>query len=276
MRKFFCFITLLAGVTFSVSAQIINEYRYVKVPEKFDFLKEENKHQLNALTAFLFEKYGFEVLYKKEIPREADPCDVLQANVHDKSNIFRAKLYVSLENCRNETVFKSQTGTSPEKDYKTSYHEALREAFASVEKLNYRFVATENNTSAENSESEELPGEVIVDPVVTAEEIEEEASRKTSSEGKTEISNLSGSRKYTNGAITYTLKDTPEGYELFKETEDEKFAGLIKSGGGENYLYSSKNISGNAFFDTHGNLIVEYVDPNSGQLVTVNYKLQAQ
>ena len=50
----------------------------------------------------------------------------------------------------------------------------------------------------------------------------------------------------------------------------------MKSGGGENYLYSSKNVSGNAFFDRQGNLIVEYLDPNSQQLVSIHYKLKAQ
>jgi hypothetical protein len=75
-----------------------------------------------------------------------------------------------------------------------------------------------------------------------------------------------------NGNVTYNLRSTPEGFEMFRGGDAETFATLIKSGGGENYLYSSKNVSGNAFFDTQGNLIVEYLDPNTQQLVNVIYK----
>ncbi|MHA6281457.1 hypothetical protein ACXYMT_14880 [Salinimicrobium sp. CAU 1759] len=242
-------------------------------------MKHENQFEVNALTAFLFEKYGFEVLYKERVPSGIDACDVLRANVHSKSGLFRSRLYVTLEDCNNHIIFTSQTGASGEKDFRRSYHEALREAFTSFEELPEDLsVKSKTVTGDKVSTDESVPAEVIIDPtpspnepdvvqedlkvvidpVVTAEEIE-----KASDEDVVQL---------VNGNISYQLKPTPEGHVMFREKEEEKFATLIKSGGGDNFLYSSKNVSGNAFFDTNGNLVVEYLDPHTQQLVTVIYK----
>jgi hypothetical protein len=66
MKKIFLILFMISG-TFSVSAQELNEYKYIIVPEAFELSKEENQFQLNALTKFLFEEYGFETLMKQEV-----------------------------------------------------------------------------------------------------------------------------------------------------------------------------------------------------------------
>lgn len=264
------------GLAGSVTAQELSQYQYVRVPEKFDFLKEENKYQLNALTAFLFEKFGFTPLYEEPTPEGVQPCDLLYAKVHNESGIFRTKLYVTLENCNNEILFTSKTGTSREKDYKASYHEALRNAFESIEELQHSWtgeividpiISEEERKDREKTSTEDsIPAEVIVDPVISSEEREEvRNSRK-------ELSENSYAGTYSNGAVSYELKKSSPGYDLFKTGKKEPFAQLIKSGSGENYLYSSEKVSGIAFFDTQGNLVAEYVDPNSGQVITVTYR----
>lgn len=276
MKKYIFYLVFCFGMFASVAAQDLNDYRYVRVPERFEFSKEDNQFQLNALTAFLLEKKGFTALYKKGIPQGVDPCEVLTVNVHNESNLFRSRLYVTLEDCNNQTVFTSQTGSSKEKEYQVSYHEALREAFASIEELNYNPNVAEKNTSGINAaENEQIP-EVIIDPAITSEGIEKVAAKEISSRENKISSQEDQIQKFLNGPNTYILMKSAVGYDLFKEGQQEKFAGLMKSGGGDNYLYSSKNVSGNAFFDTHGNLVVEYLDPNSQQLVTITYKLQAQ
>lgn len=268
MKKYIVCFIFYFGLFASMAAQNI-KYQYVRVPEKFDFLKEVNQYQLNALTAFLFEKYGFKTLYKTEIPQGANSCDVLQANVHSDSNLFSSKLYITLEDCENRTVFTSRTGSSREKDFQVSYHEALRDAFVSLKEFDNTLVVAEMPTQdIDHTEKAQVP-QVIVDPIVTSEEIEEVEAEQTSLEGDNVL-------RFVNGPIMYLLKRSSVGYDLYKEGEQEKFASLMKSGGGDNYLYSSKNISGNAFFDTEGNLVVEYLDPDSQQLITVTYKLKAQ
>ena len=289
MKSIILFFTLLFGVTGNIFGQDLSHYQYVKVPNQFEFLKHQNQYELNALTAFLLEKYGFEALYEEEVPAGVDPCNVLLANVHNKSGLFRSRLYLTLENCKDEVVFTSKTGVSREKNFQKSYHEALRDAFTSFKELRKdpeviidpvpeTEMAEKNTTPAEviidpvpaPEKVQEKPSEVIVDPVITSEEMEkaeEEESNRTSSEDHLQ---------FVNGPVNYLLKQTAVGFELYRKGEKEKFGTLLKSGGGENFLYSSKNLSGNAFFDAQGNLVVEYLDPNTRQLVSVIYKRKDQ
>lgn len=253
MRNFVCIIIVLFSVL-AGNAQDLSDYSYVRVPEKYDFQDEENKYQLNALTAFLFEKYGFQVLYKQPNPTGVEMCDVLSANVHNESGFLRSKLYVTLENCQGEEVFRSALGVSREKDYKRSYHEALREAFESFEGL-----------------EQDSTGVVIVEPSVSKKDIRSLEKGNERSRGESLQSMSAETYRFSNGSRDYLLKETLRGYELYQEGEPEIFARLIRSGRGENFLYSSGAISGNAYFDAKGNLLVEYLDKTSGQLVTVVY-----
>lgn len=276
MKKIIFATVFCLGFASSVKGQDWNQYQYVRVPEKFDFLKEENQYQLNALTAFLFEKFGFTSLYEEPTPEGVQPCEVLFANVHNESGLFRSRLFVTLEDCQKKVVFTSKTGVSREKDYKVSYQEALRDAFESVEDLQHTYTgeviidpvvsAEEREEYEDLSEADSLPAEVIVDPVITSEErAEVEASEKAA--GKMEFSG-----SYQNGAVSYDLEETAVGYDLFRNEKKERFARLIRSGRGDNFLYSSGAVSGNAYFDAQGNLIAEYVDASSGQVITVIYK----
>lgn len=272
-------LMLCIGLNTSLFGQNLQDYKFIRVPVKFDFLKEENQYQLNALTAFLFEKKGFEVLYRDDIPENIDPCDVLQANVHSDWGFLKTKLYFTLENCKQATVFTSETGISREKDFKLSYHEALRAAFASIEPLSNKIAANENiikEDSVVTIEETEQRKEIIIDPIVTANDLEAiEDDRKT--EGANGASGqILEERKYVNGPSMYILKNTSTGFDLFKAGIEEKFAKLVKSGGGDTYLYSSENVSGSAFFDASGNLVVEYLDPVSQQLISVIYKVEGQ
>lgn len=276
MKKLIFTAVLFLGISVSAVGQGLDQYQYVRVPEKFEFLKEENQYQLNALTAFLFEKFGFTALYEEPTPEGVKPCEILQANVHNDSGLFTSKLYVTLENCYDEVVFTSKTGVSREKDYKVSYQEALREAFQSVEELQHTFTgevvidpvvsAEEKEAYEDSSEVDSLPAEVIVDPVITSKEREELKKPEKI------ISTKTVAGKYINGAVPYELKKTAVGYDLFKEGETEAYAKLIKSGSGENYLYSSASVNGNAYFDAQGNLVAEYLDASSGQVITVIYR----
>lgn len=243
----------------SGKAQDLGNYQYVQVPERFEFQDSENKFQLNALTAFLFDKFNFTALYKEPVPEGVDPCEVLTAEVHDESGLFRTRLYVTLENCHNEVVFKSQTGDSREKDFKRSFPEALRNAFKSVEALDHRYT-----------------GKVVVDPSLPALDEKRDAVSK-GEENKPAVMDEDevpgkDSFQFTNGSQRYILKETASGFNLYKEGEETIFSRMIRSGRGENYLYSSGDISGNAYFDDDGNLIVEYLDSRSDQVITLVYQ----
>lgn len=140
-------ILLVLSATMSSWAQLsINDYKYISVPDKFDFLKLKDEYQLNSLTVFLLEKQGFTVLDKSgNYPMDLaqNSCMKLDANVVKIKGFLFSKLQLVLTNCKNTVVFSSEVGKSKLKEYKKAYHEALRDAFASSE-FNYAYNGANN------------------------------------------------------------------------------------------------------------------------------------
>lgn len=141
MKHFFTFLVVLS-FTGSLCAQSVNDYKYVIVPEKYEFLKTNDQYQVNSLTKFLFSKYGFDSYLQNEdkpFSTRVKGCEVLHADVESESNFIQAKLVVVLKDCKGAVVYKTSQGSSKEKDFKRAYHEALREAFLDIEELRYRY-----------------------------------------------------------------------------------------------------------------------------------------
>ena len=61
-------------------------------------------------------------------------------------------------NCNGNVLYSSAVGKSKEKDYKKSYQEAIRNAFDSMEDLDYHYAG--------------VPEEVVVETILEVEEIE--------------------------------------------------------------------------------------------------------
>jgi hypothetical protein len=119
----------------------INDYKYVSVNERFDFLKTADQYQLNSLTAFLLKKNGFTVVNKQNnYPQDLaqNNCLELRANVISVKGFLKTKLQLVLTNCKENVVFTSEIGKSKLKNYKDAYYEALRDAFALTE-FNYTY-----------------------------------------------------------------------------------------------------------------------------------------
>ncbi|WP_396597240.1 hypothetical protein [Dokdonia sp. R86516] len=174
-------LLLTVVISSSLISQSVNDYKYVIVPEKFDFLNEQDQYQMNSLTTFLFNKYGFEAYLEKAsnlpLDYKRNGCNNLRADIVESSGMLRTKLRVKLLDCNDAVIFLSEEGTSKLKDYKKSYHEALRRAFVSIEELNYAYqesgavVVEEKPTMTEkplvdNSQKEEN----IVESTVSSQE----------------------------------------------------------------------------------------------------------
>ena len=139
--KIFTVLAMLIVFSSAFSQSNLNEYKYIIVPNKFDFLREENQYRLNDLTKFLFEKYGFLTLTEGgNYPDDLfnNRCLALKSNVLKESGLFKTKLKVELKNCNDHTVFTSQLGETREKDYGKAYNIALRNAFKSFETIAYK------------------------------------------------------------------------------------------------------------------------------------------
>jgi hypothetical protein len=196
--KIKCFVLVLLGIISSAFSQTnLNDYKYVIVPKKYDFLKEENQYQINSLAKFLFQKYGFETLMEGDdypLDLAKDRCLALKSNLINDSGLFKTKLKIVLKACNDKIVYTSGVGESREKEYDKAYNLALREAFKSLETLNYKYepketiamveeqaVATEKNETAQEIEKlkqeiEALKQEKIVE-VITIEPVNEEPAK---------------------------------------------------------------------------------------------------
>lgn len=167
--------------TASFAQKTINNYKYVIVPTKFDFVKGKDKYQTSSLTKFLFNKYGFKAFLENEkLPEETvnNRCLVLTGVIKDDSGLFTTKSIVELRDCYNKVVFTSQVGRSKEKDYKKAYHEAIRNAFKSIEALKYKYVPLQEDIV---TKAKEVTAVTVVPTVVeskVAEVIEKPANTK--------------------------------------------------------------------------------------------------
>jgi len=150
--KILLVVTLFIALSFYAQSNL-NQYKYVLVPEKYDFLKVANQYQINALTKFLFEKYGFLTLMEGEnYPDDLlkDRCLALNSNILNSSSLFKTKLSVVLKDCNSQLVYTSSLGETREKDFAKAYHIALRNAFKPFETMDYKYEPVENSAKNEN------------------------------------------------------------------------------------------------------------------------------
>jgi hypothetical protein len=141
-------LVLFLFLSFSgYSQNIINNYKYVVVPEKFSFLKENDQYSLNSLTKVLLQDKGFTVYFDNaELPNEVanNKCRALSADLLEKSGMFTTSLTLLLKDCQGNIVFKSKEGKSREKDYKAAYYMALKDAFTSLDQVSYAYNGSTN------------------------------------------------------------------------------------------------------------------------------------
>ncbi len=137
MRKFLLLIVL---ISVSAHAQSLNGYKYAMVPEKFSFLKEPNKYNLNLLSKMFLQKYGFEVYYDtdKTAPNDffQNNCNKIYLDLIESSNMFSTKIKVVLKDCKGNIIAESEEGVSRDKEFMASYNEALRAAFEKFPQIN--------------------------------------------------------------------------------------------------------------------------------------------
>ncbi|PRX45227.1 SPOR domain-containing protein [Salegentibacter salegens] len=292
MKRIIFILTFFIG-TIPMLAQDLNQYKYVIVPEEFEFSKEKNQFQLNALTKFLFEKYGFETLMRSEekpSDLQEDYCLGLNAKVKDNSGLFVTKLVVQLEDCRGKVVFESKEGRSREKEFKAAHHEALRDAFSNVEELNYSFKPGEVSAATPASDKEPQAAEnaevAQTKPETRApeasEDVETSATAPAEQAEPAEVvvenpmldTDSAKELNFKKDGIAYFLEKSDSGYSFFQENSQEPFAVLAKSGDADSYIYKSLTRQGVAYFNPNGDLVVEYLNQENKSVKLV-YKASA-
>ena len=136
------FVFLFLAVAITAQESNFNQYKYVIVNSKFDFVKRIDGYQTSSLTKFLFNKMGFKAfMNNEELDTELamNRCNAIYADVKDDSGMFITKTYIELRDCKGKLIFTSLSGTSRHKEYKKAFMQSIREAFQSIEKIGYRY-----------------------------------------------------------------------------------------------------------------------------------------
>jgi hypothetical protein len=133
----------------------MSDFKYIIVPNKFDFLKKSNQYQTSSLTKFLLQKKGFHVFLSTDslpIDLLQNRCLALTAIVSDASGVLIVKNKIVLQDCFGTLVYASKFGKSKEKEYKKAYHEAIRKAYATMTDLKFVY-----EPDREVDEKKEIP-----------------------------------------------------------------------------------------------------------------------
>lgn len=221
------FILLLTFCLQSFGQNEINNYKYIIVPKQFDAFKNPNQYQTSTLIKYLFTEKGFNVIYDDALPAElsSNRCLGLLVALNDESGMFSTKASLSLKDCNSKEIYKTEEGLSKIKEYKSSYDEAIREAFnSSFANFNYSYKkeASDPITVSFKNDVKEVKEESIpVEKIVNQVDSEAVVIKETSSEVMTSV------KASPTPAITIekeVLKDVvyaqniPNGYQLVDST----------------------------------------------------------
>jgi hypothetical protein len=244
-------IALLLLIHFSSFAQNVNDYQYVIVPEKYDFAKHIDEYQLNSLTQFLFNKYGFDsyrVRDEKPLGFTNGSCNALYADVESTSNYIVSRLKVVLKDCNGKIIYISEQGKSKDKDFKKSYHEALRNAFVSLEELEYAYngKSKENKTSKETVAPKETEVEIVEEVITpTKEEVIVEVEEQEVIAVKETLSIVG---KYQSADGFYTLVVAEDNLTVF---EGNQKIGTAITNDNKTYEVLTTQFSGKGHFENN-------------------------
>lgn len=261
-------IILLLILNFSFLSIAQEKYKYAIVPVKFSFLKKENQHNLNTISKKMMESYGLETYFENQLPNNFNTCEAILIDLEENNSMFATKLFIIFKDCKNQVIFKSDEGTSREKDFKTAYNEALRNASKSIEKFDFinknnlknSFVVVKEKLEPKSENTEN----VKFVPVKKTE-------IKVTDDYKTSTTNIIGNKKSNSETKeTMKLQNTSNGYFLLNQNNENELQ-LFKTSNPSIFIAKSKDYQGvaNISFKT---CTVEYYQ--NEQLIQKTYTIE--
>ena len=140
LKTVIAFVFALVGFS-GISQSVLDEYKYVIVPKRFENFKNANEYQTSTLVKYLFTGKGFNATYDDDLPMDLrmNRCLGLMVQLKDDSNMFTTKTIIVLKDCNGKEVFRTLQGVSKKKEYKEAYSEAIKEAMRSFNGINYAY-----------------------------------------------------------------------------------------------------------------------------------------
>jgi hypothetical protein len=228
------FLLILTLFTISAYAQLpLNAYKYVFVPERFAFSREDNQYGLAALTKLQLEQKGFVVFRDKDaLPPAlaANRCSALKVEVTERKTLFSTNLTLYLKDCQGNTIFKSKEGKSREKEFEQAYPLALSDAFASLYATPYIYDST---LTAQNPQTTQPAQPVQQAPVAAA----ATSSTQAPIPAAPPAADLNG---------TLYAQPIPNGYQLV-DTSPKKVLTLLKTSAQDYFIADAGTFAGIAF-----------------------------
>ena len=144
--------------------QQLNNYKYILIPESYDFTEGKDKYQLNSLTKFLFNREGYEAyIISDSLPQDLfnNRCLALSADAEKlKSGLFKTEIQITLKDCYGKLIYTSKIGSTRAKDYQKAYTQALRNAFESFEEFDYQYQPKVEDSHQKNGNTTEVVSKV--------------------------------------------------------------------------------------------------------------------
>jgi hypothetical protein len=233
MKAYGAFILVLFTIT-GYSQNSINNYKYVLVPERFDFSRENNQYGLNTTTRMLLEQKGFvAIIGNGELPPAvaANKCNALKAEVVERKALFTTNLTLLLKDCQGNIIFKGKEGRSREKEFPVAYDGALKDAFVSLNSMPYKYDST-ILTPAQQT----VTTPVVASPVSAG----------------SSVADITG---------TLYAQVIPNGFQLI-DTSPKKVLTLLKTST-EDYFIAEAGASNGVVFKKNGEWFFEYYKDNN-------------
>lgn len=194
------FSTLVLILCFStLFSQSLDSYKYILIPNQYEFQRSADQYQINSLVKFLFNRAGYEAfLTSDELPQDLrnDHCLAAKAFIEVKPSMLSVKTSVRLEDCFGKPILVTKEARSKEKDYQKAYHESIRRTFVEIEELTYNYSPYKKETAVL---------EKVVEPKkIVPKQIEEEVILKKEVKA---IENLEDKKEEKKEKLTKTNKE---------------------------------------------------------------------
>ena len=248
MKRYFLLIFVFISIS-GYAQNNLNNYKYIIVPKKFSFFKEEDQHKLNTLSKALLEAKGFIVYFDNtELPDDvaANKCKALSYELQERKTMFATNLTFSLKDCKGNVLYKSKEGKSREKDFRASYTLALRDAFEPFNEVHYVYTAPAETTVQQQTTIQSAVASVSTPAPQTAAE--------------------------SSAAVGETLyaQPTTNGYQLI-DTTPKVILTLLKTSV-EDYFLGNTSTSNGIVFKKNGSWVFEYY--TNGKLISKKLQIK--